>query len=104
MRHDCFFVKDLVIDSFIRSYHRDDGESLLNVFAAGGAVYFAKLLQGLNRFVHGVDENPSLPVPICFTTGSEIHGDHGHASGITGEEIVVFALSDTPQFRATNRK
>ena len=75
-------VKYLAVDSFIRIDHRVDGETLLDVFAAGSPVDFRKFRQGLYRFVHIVDQKAGPSVFDHFTAGAQVHRDHRHARGI----------------------
>ena len=47
---------------------------------------------------------PTLCALVKDVTGVEVLSLHHDISTVTGEEIVVFTFSDTPQFRAVHRK
>lgn len=47
---------------------------------------------------------PTLCALVQDVTGVEVLSLHHDISTVTGEEIVVFTLSDLPQFRAVHRK
>ena len=47
---------------------------------------------------------PTLCALVQDVTGVEVCSLHHDISTVTGEEIVVFTLSETPQFRAVHRK
>lgn len=47
---------------------------------------------------------PTLCALVKDVTDVEVRSLHHDISTVTGEEIVVFTLSETPQFRAVHRK
>ena len=47
---------------------------------------------------------PTLCALVQDVTGVEVRSLHHDISTVTGEEIVILTLSETPQFRAVHRK
>ena len=59
---------------------------LLNVFTARCAVDFRNSLQGTHRLVDIADQKSGLSVVDDLTARAEVHGDDGHARGVSFRE------------------